>query len=164
MSIGLTCGRFCALVDSAPLLCLPADFIMRDQSSVIAVHRTWRIEQRSQQILPDIPNPCCVLLQAVHDETDMFAVQLQQLRPHDLGRAVIACNTDSAAGTANRLLHEIDDLIELLPVNVRITCQNVVVNILQDQVPVAFKRFLRFRSLLRGSVRKTGRERNRIGN
>ena len=164
MSIGLTCGRFCALVDSAPLLCLPADFIMRDQSSVIAVHRAWRIEQRSQQILPDVPNPRCVLLQAVRDETDMLAVQLQQLRPHDLGWIIVACNADSAARAANCLLHQVDDFVKLLPVNVRITCQNVVVNILQDQVPVAFKRFLRFRSLLRGSVRKTGRERNRIGN
>ena len=137
---------------------------MRDQSGVIAVHRAWRVEQHCQQILPDIPNPRCILLQAVHDETDMLAVQLQQLRPHDLSRVVIACNADSAAGAANRLLHQVDDLVKLLPVNVRITCQNVVVNILQDQVPIAFKRFLRFRSLLRGSVRETGRERNRIGN
>ena len=138
--------------------------VMRDQSGVIAVHRAWCIEQRSQQILPDIPNPRCVLLQAVRDETNMFAVQLQQLRPHDLGGVVIACNTDSAARAANCLLHQVDDLVKLLLVNVRIACQNVVVNILQDQVPVAFKRLLRFRSLLRGSVRKTGRERNRIGN
>ena len=94
----------------------------------------------------------------------MLAVQLQQLRPHDFGWTVIACNADSAAGAANRLLHQLDDLVKLLAVNVRITCQNVVVNIPQDQVPVAFKRFLRFRPLLRGSVRKTGRERNRIGN
>ena len=137
---------------------------MRHQRRVIAVHRAWRVEQHCQQILPDIPNPRCILLQAVHDETDMLAVQLQQLRPHDLSRVVIACNADSAAGAANRLLHQVDDLVKLLPVNVRITCQNVVVNILQDQVPVAFKRFLRFRSLLRGNVRKTGRERNRIGN
>ena len=143
-----------------PLCC----HIVRHQSRVIAAHRTWCIEQRSQQILPDIPNPRCVLLQAIHDETDVLTVQLQQLRPHDLGLVVIACNTNSAAGTANRLLHQLDDLVKLLPVNVRITCQNVVVNILQDQVPVAFKRFLRFRSLLRGNVRKTGRERNRIGN
>ena len=137
---------------------------MRDQSGVIAVHRAWRVEQHCQQILPDIPNPRCILLQAVHDETDMLAVQLQQLRPHDLSRVVIACNADSAAGAANCLLHQLGDLVKLLPVNVRITCQNVVVNILQDQVPIAFKRFLRFRSLLRGSVRETGRERNRIGN
>ena len=164
MSIGLTCGRFCALVDSAPLLCLPADFIMRDQSSVIAVHRAWRVKQHCQQILLDVANPRCILLQAVRDETDMLAVQLQQLRPHDLGWIIVACNADSAARAANCLLHQVDDFVKLLPVNVRITCQNVVVNILQDQVPVAFKRFLRFRSLLRGSVRKTGRERNRIGN
>ena len=52
---------------------------MRDQSGVIAVHCAWRVEQRGQQILPDIPNPRCVLLQAVCDETDMLAVQLQQL-------------------------------------------------------------------------------------
>ena len=77
---------------------------MRDQSGVIAVHRTWHVEQRSQQILPDIPNPRCVLLQAVHNETDMLAVQLQQLRPHDLGWVVIACNANSAARAANRLL------------------------------------------------------------
>ena len=115
-------------------------------------------EQRSQQILPDIPNPRCVLLQAVRDETEMFAVQLQQLRPHDLGWVVIACNADSVSGIANCLLHQLDDLGKLLPVNTRIACQNVVVNILQDQFPVAFKRFLRFRPLLRGSIRKTGRE------
>ena len=137
---------------------------MRHQCRVIAAHRTWRVEQRSQQILPDIPNPCCVLLQAVHDETDMLAVQLQQLRPHDLGWVVIACNADSAAGAANRLLHQVDDLVKLLAVDVRIICQNIVVDVLQDQVPVAFKCPLRFRSLLRGSVRETGRERNRIGN
>ena len=87
---------------------------MRDQSGVIAVHCAWRVEQRGQQILPDIPNPCCVLLQAVRDEADMLAVQLQQLRPHDLGWIVIACNTNSAAGAASCLLHQIDDLIKLL--------------------------------------------------
>ena len=70
-------------------------------------------------------------------KSDMLAVQLQQLRPHDLGWVVIACNTDSAAGAANRLLHQIDDLVKLLPVNVRITCQNVVVNVLQNQFPIA---------------------------
>ena len=86
---------------------------MRDQSGVIAVHRAWRVEQHCQQILPDIPNPRCILLQAVHDETDMLAVQLQQLRPHDLSRVVIACNADSAAGAANRLLHQVDDLVKL---------------------------------------------------
>ena len=58
----------------------------------------------------------------------MLAVQLQQLRPHNLGRLVIACDADSAAGAANCLLHQLDDLVKLLPVNVRITCQNVVVN------------------------------------
>ena len=137
---------------------------MRHQRSVIAVHRTWCIEQRSQQILPDVPNPRCILLQAVHDKADMLAVQLQQLRPHDLGWTVIACNADSAAGAANRLLHQLGDLVKLLSVNLRIACQNVIVDILQNQVPIAFKCLLRFRSLLRGSVRKTGRERNRIGN
>ena len=95
---------------------------MRHQRRVIAVHRAWRVEQHCQQILPDIPNPRCILLQAVHDETNMLAVQLQQLRTHDLGGVVIACNTDSAAGTANRLLHESDDLVKLLPVNARIAC------------------------------------------
>ena len=29
------------------------------------------------ELLPDIPNPRCILLQAVHGETDMLAVQLQ---------------------------------------------------------------------------------------
>ena len=137
---------------------------MCHQRRVIAVHRAWRVEQRSQQILPDAPNPRCILLQAVHDKADMLTVQLQQLRPYNLRWVVIACNADLAAGAANRLLHQIDDLIKLLPVNVRIICQNVVVNILQNQFPIAFKRSFHFRSLLRGSVRKTGRERNRIGN
>ena len=137
---------------------------MRYQRRVIAAHRTWRVEQHRQQVLPDIPNPRCILLQAVHDEADVFTVQLQQLRPHDLGWVVIACNTDSAAGAANRLLHQLGDLVKLLSVDVRIICQNIVVDVLQNQFPTAFKRFRRFRSLLRGSVRKTGRERNRIGN
>ena len=137
---------------------------MCNQCRVIAAHRTRRVEQHGQQILPDIPNPCCVLLQAVHDKSDMLAVQLQQLRPHDLGWIVIACNADSAAGTANRLLHQLGDLVKLLSVNVRIICQNIVVDVLQNQFPTAFKRLLRFRSLLRRTFRKTGRERNRIGN
>ena len=77
-----------------PLCC----HIVRHQSRVIAAHRTWCIEQRSQQILPDIPNPRCVLLQAIHDETDVLTVQLQQLRPHDLGWVVIACNTLTVLG------------------------------------------------------------------
>ena len=41
--------------------------------------------------------------------------------------------------------------------------KGVSVKELAKYFSVAFKRFLRFRSLLRGSVRKTGRERNRIG-
>ena len=94
----------------------------------------------------------------------MFAVQLQQLCPHDLGWVIAACNANSAAGAANCLLHQLDDLVKLLVVNARIVCQNVVVDVLQNQIPIAVKRFLRFRSFLRGSVRKTGRERNRIGN
>ena len=68
---------------------------MRYQRRVIAIHRAWRVEQRSQQILPDVPNPRCVLLQAVHDEADVFTVQLQQFRPHDLGWIIVACNADS---------------------------------------------------------------------
>ena len=103
---------------------------MRDQSGVIAVHRARCVEQRSQQVLPDIPNPRCVLLQAVRDETDMLAVQLQQLRPHDLGWVVAACNADSAAGAANCLLHQIDNLVKLFPVDVWIVRQNVVVDVL----------------------------------
>ena len=67
---------------------------------------------------------------------------------------------DSAARAANCLLHQVDDFVKLLPVNVRITCQNVVVDVLQNQFPTAFKRLLRFRSLLRRTFRKTGRERN----
>ena len=137
---------------------------MRHQRRVIAVHRAWRVEQRSQQILPDAPNPRCILLQAVHDKADMLTVQLQQLRPYNLRWVVIACNADLAAGAANRLLHQIDDLVKLLPVDMRIACQNVVVDVLQNQFPTAFKRSLRFCSLLRGRLRETGRERNRIGN
>ena len=72
--------------------------------------------------MPDIPNPRCILLQAVHDETNMLAVQLQQLRTHDLGGVVIACNTDSAARAANCLLHKGDDFVKQLPVNARIAC------------------------------------------
>ena len=138
--------------------------IMCHQRGVIAVHRAWCVEQHRQQILPDIPNPCCILFQAVHNKTDMLTIQLQQFRPHDFGRVVIACNTDSAAGAANRLLQQINDLVKLLPVNVRIVFQNVVVDILQNQLAIAFKRSHRFRSLLRRAFRKTGRERNRIGN
>ena len=77
---------------------------MRHQRRVIAVHRAWCVEQHGQQILPDIPNPRCVLLQAVHDKADMLTVQLQQLRPYNLRWVVIACNADLAAGAANRLL------------------------------------------------------------
>ena len=115
---------------------------MRHQCRVIAVHRAWRVEQHGQQILPDIPNPCCVLLQAVHDETDMLAVQLQQLRPHDLSRIIISADTDTVTGAANRFLYQLGDLIKLLTVNVRIICQNIVVDVLQNQFPIAFKRFL----------------------
>ena len=57
-----------------------------------------------------------------------------------------------------------ENLVKLLVVNARIVCQNVVVDVLQNQFPTAFKRLLRFRSLLRRTFRKTGRERNRIGN
>ena len=71
---------------------------------------------------------------------------------------------DSAARAANCLLHQLGDLVKLLVVNARIVCQNVVVDVLQNQIPIAVKRFFRFRSLLRRTFRKTGRERNRIGN
>ena len=92
-------------------------------------------EQHCQQILPDVPNPRCVLFQAVHDETDMLAVQLQQLRPHNLGRIIISADTDTVTGATNRFLYQLGDLVKLLPVNARIACQNVVIKCSPESIP-----------------------------
>ena len=103
--------------------------IMRDQRCIIAVHRAWRVKERGKQVLPDIPNLRGVLPQAVRDKADVFAVQLQEFRPHNLGRIIISADTDTVTGAANRFQYQIDNLIELLPVNLRIVCQNVVVDV-----------------------------------
>ena len=136
---------------------------MRHQRRVIAVHRAWRVEQHCQQILPDIPNPRCVLLQAVHDETDVLTVQLQQLRPHDLGRVVIACNADSAAGAANRLLHQIDDLVKLLAVNVTDRLPERRSRCSPESIPDSFQTFLSlpFASARERPENRKGKELNR---
>ena len=60
---------------------------MCDQRCVIAVHRAWCVEQHGQQILPDIPNSRCVLLQAVHDETDMINISMNTAPYFENGKA-----------------------------------------------------------------------------
>ena len=61
---------------------------------IIMAHRYWRIEQRHQQVLLDVPNAGIALSQTGTDVLQTEAVNLPHPLLHKLCRVIMAANAD----------------------------------------------------------------------
>ena len=62
----------------------PGVHIVVDLGRVVIVHGGRRVEQHGQQVLLHVADFGGVVVQALHDELDVGAVQLQEPGPHHL--------------------------------------------------------------------------------
>lgn len=85
---------------------------MIDQGRIVAADRTWRVIQRRQQILPDIPDPGCVLLHTFKNKLDVRIIQFQKLGLYHLRRFIISADPNDRLCGANRIQHDIEDILD----------------------------------------------------
>ena len=103
----------------------------------------------------------------------MFTVQLHKLCFHQLGGVVVPGNADRLSPGADSFKHEVNNLVQPVPVKLHILHENVIGDIVLDDLPVNLVcalcvRFLSlpFRRRSRFSVRGRGvrgKDRNGMG-
>ncbi len=132
----------------------------------MVAHGGGRVEQHRQKVLLHVPYLGGVLLQAVHDKLDVGAVQLQEAGTHHLMGEVRPGNPGGLTLRADGFHQQLHDLVQVLPIGPKPLFEAVILDILQNQLPITFHlcerhRFpsLRFRWLCRRSP-----EGNGIGN
>ena len=94
---------------------------MMNQRCVVAVDSDGSIVQRGQQILLDIADLRCVLLEAGNHELDMMGVQLQKPGTDNLCRVVAASHSDILLGGANGVHENFQYFCQLFTVIVPIS-------------------------------------------
>ena len=111
---------------------------MVDEECVVAVHCDRCVIQRRQQIFLDIADIGDVLPHPVKDILDVGAVDLQEPGFHHLGGVVVPGDTDHLPVGADGIHHELHQLVQTVPVQLFILDEDIVVDILQNDLPVAF--------------------------
>ena len=110
--------------------------IVRHKGRIVAVDGAGRIKEHSPQILLDVADFGVVVPQAVHDELNVMAAQLQEFCLDQLCRVIVPGHPDGLAGSADRFQQDVHDLVQLLPVYPGILGEGVILDVLQNQVPV----------------------------
>ena len=67
--------------------------VVRHKGRIVAVDGAGRIKKHGPQVLLDVADFGSVISQAVHDELDVMAVQLQEFRLDQLCRVIVPGNT-----------------------------------------------------------------------
>ena len=112
--------------------------VMVDEGCVVAVHRDRRVIQRRQQVLLDIADIGGILPHPFQHILDVGAVDLQEPGLHHLGGVVVPGDTDHLPVGADGIHHELHQLVQTVPVQLFILDEDIVVDILQNDLPVAF--------------------------
>src|SRR5699024_6697692 len=99
--------------------------IVVDLGRVVVVHGGGRVEQHGQQVLLHVADFGGVVVQALHDELDVGAVQLQEPGPHHLMGEVRPGNAGGLASGTDRLHDQLHDLVQILAVGGKLPAQVV---------------------------------------
>ena len=102
-------------------------------------HGGGRVEQHRQKVLLHVPYLGGVLLQAVHDKLDVGAVQLQEAGTHHLMGEVRPGNPGGLTLRADGFHQKLHDLVQILPVGSKPLFEAVILDILQNQLPITLK-------------------------
>ena len=137
--------------------------IVVDLGRVVVVHGGGRVEQHGQQVLLHVADLGGVVVQALHDELDVGAVQLQKPRPNDLVGKVRPGDPGGLAPGADRFHDQLHDLVQVLPVGGKLPAQVVVLDVLQHQIPILLH-FLHRHRIPSFPFRRPGRRKFPEGN
>ena len=77
-----------------------------------------------------------VVFQAVQHILDMLSFKFQESGLHYLCWKLVPRNTDTAAFGTDRVQHEFHQLIQSNPICRIVLCQNVVLNVFPNQIPI----------------------------
>ena len=119
--------------------------IVVDLGRVVVADGGGRVEQHGQQVLLHVADFGGVVVQALHDELDVGAVQLQEPGPHHLMGEVRPGNPGGLASGADRFHDQLHDLVQILAVGGKLPAQVVVLDVLQHQIPITLHFFHRHR-------------------
>lgn len=97
---------------------------------VVIAHRRWRMIERRHQVLPDIAHLRVLLIEAQKDVLDVMIAQLFEPVLDYLGGVILSCDLDIWPAAAQRLRHDLHDLVQTFMV---VRCvQRVVFDLLLD--------------------------------
>ena len=113
---------------------------MVDQSCVITVYRCGGVVERGQQVSPDVSDFRGVLFQAVYDIPDMLPVDFKQAVLYDFPWVVLAAYAYHALGTANRVHHDVQNVIQQVGIVPKLLPQDVIFDIFFYDFSVCFHR------------------------
>ena len=104
---------------------------------IVAVDGAGRVKKHGPQVLLfDVADFGGVVPQAVHDELDVMAVQFQELGLDQLCRIIVPGHPDGLAVGADGFQQDVHDFVQLFPVYPGILGEDVILDVLQNQVPV----------------------------
>ena len=110
--------------------------VVRHKGRIVAVDGAGGVKQHGPQVLLDVSDFGGVVPQAVHDELNVMAVQLQEFRLDQFCRVIVPGHPDGLAGSADRFQQDVHDLVQLFPVYPGILGEGVILDVLQNQAPV----------------------------
>lgn len=79
---------------------------------VVIAHRRWRMIERRHQVLPDIAHLRVLLIEAQKDVLDVMITQLFEPALDHLGGVILSCDLDIWPAAAQRLCHDLHDLVQ----------------------------------------------------
>ena len=97
-----------------------------------------RIEQHSQQVLLHVADLGGVVVQALHDKLDVAAVQLQKPGADYFMGKVTASDPGGFPFGADSFHHQFHDLVQVFPAGGKLPAQVVILDVLQNQIPITF--------------------------
>ena len=120
--------------------CLPAAcvHIVVDLCGVVVADRGRRIKQHRKQILLHVADFGGIVPQAFHDKLDVGAIQLQKTGADHLMGEVAASDPGGFPLGADGLHHQLHNLVQVLPVGGKLPAQVVILDVLQNQIPITF--------------------------
>ena len=96
------------------------------------------IEQDGQQILLHVADLRGVFLHTVHDKPDVLTGQFQKPGANYLMGKVTASNPGGFPFGADSFHHQFHDLVQILLIGVNLPAEIVILDVLQNQIPITF--------------------------
>ena len=109
---------------------------MVHQGRIVAVDGGWGVIQGSQQIFLDVADIGGVVSHTVQHILDVGTTQLQEPGFDYLCRIVVPSNADHLPAGADSIHHELHQLVQTVTIHALVLYEDVILDILQNQLPI----------------------------